>query len=56
MDNVVPGKPFESELYKVVTSPWALLRMPQAPRPPLTEQQRSIIDLWILQGAPESAQ
>jgi len=56
MSKVKPGKPYDSELYTVITSPYALIRMPESPRDPLSATQRSIINVWILQGAPESAQ
>lgn len=55
MDIVKSGKPHQSKLYNVITNPWAMLRMPESPREPLTAQQRSIINLWILQGAPQSS-
>lgn len=56
MDIVQPGEPHQSELYTVITTPYAFLRMPESPRDPLSATQRSIINVWILQGAPESAQ
>jgi len=56
MGIVKPGKPHQSELYTVITTPYAFLRMPESPRDPLSATQRSIINVWILQGALESAQ
>lgn len=47
---VTPGKPFESSLYNAITSTW-IQPMPPSPNPPLTKEQRTIIELWILQGA-----
>ncbi|MCB2205086.1 hypothetical protein KQI65_10080 [bacterium] len=48
--HVTPGKPFESSLYNAITSTW-INPMPPSPNPPLTQEQRTIIQLWILQGA-----
>jgi uncharacterized membrane protein len=54
MSIVKTGKPQKSELYQVITNPWAMLRMPEPPSAPLTTAQRSTINLWILQGAHQS--
>jgi hypothetical protein len=48
--NVVPGKPFDSEIYTALTNTWAGV-MPPPPNEPLTLAQRTTIYLWILQGA-----
>jgi hypothetical protein len=49
MDAVTPGDPRASTLYKVITAVNAEVFMP--PDNPLTREQRTIIQLWILQGA-----
>jgi hypothetical protein len=46
---VVPGEPKKSKLYKVTTDLWSEHFMP--PDNPLSETQRNIIQVWILQGA-----
>lgn len=51
MSIVKAGDSRGSKLYKVITSSWDFSRMPQSPRDPLTKQQRTLIDVWILQGA-----
>jgi hypothetical protein len=55
MGYVTAGKPHQSELYQVITNPWGMLRMPEG-KAPLTQNQRSTINLWILQGALQNAQ
>jgi hypothetical protein len=47
--NVVPGNAEKSSLYKVITSAWGMNRMP--PDLPLSIDNRTIIRLWIEQGA-----
>jgi uncharacterized membrane protein len=47
---VEPGKPYKSQLFKVITSTWLTL-MPPSPHNPLTQEQRLAIYLWIEQGA-----
>ncbi len=47
---VKKGDPNGSQLYKVISSPWSEF-MPPKPRSPLSEEQRTTIYLWILQGA-----
>ena len=54
MSIVTKGKPEKSELYNVITNPWALIRMPRD-KEPLTKDQRTLIHLWILQGAPNDS-
>lgn len=49
MKLVEPGKPLKSEVYKVITSPLNPEMMP--PDNPLTKEQRTLIEVWILQGA-----
>ena len=48
--NISPGNPGKSELYNSITSKWVEL-MPPPPYSPLSEIQRSLIYVWILQGA-----
>ena len=47
---VSPGKPLNSEIYKVITNKFGEI-MPPSPNNPLSESQRSLIYVWILQGA-----
>jgi hypothetical protein len=49
---VEPGNPGKSELYQVITtnSPFGNV-MPPDPKPRLTNEQVTIIQLWILEGA-----
>jgi hypothetical protein len=47
--NVVPGNAQKSKLYQVISSAWGFQRMP--PDLPLSIDNRSIINLWIEQGA-----
>ncbi len=49
MKLVEPGKPQKSEVYRVITSPLNPEMMP--PDRPLTKEQRTLIEVWILQGA-----
>jgi len=52
---VVPGKPEESPVYKAVITSFGEKRMP--PDRPLSLENRTILRLWILQGAnPTSCQ
>lgn len=46
---VSPGRPFESEAYKAIIATWGENRMP--PDQPLSLENRTIIRLWIEQGA-----
>ena len=48
---VVPGNPDESKLYKAIVSTWGENQMP--PLQPLSQDNRTIIRLWIEQGARE---
>ena len=50
MKYVVPGDPKNSRIYSAVTSVWSNL-MPPPPAQPLTEEDRSILYIWIAQGA-----
>ncbi len=49
LNYVNPGNPKSSSLYNVITNIWGEHMMP--PDRPLTLQQRTIIHLWIAQGA-----
>jgi hypothetical protein len=49
---VVPGDPNASPIYKAITSTWGVNRMP--PGQPLTQDNRTIIRVWIEQGAKET--
>ncbi len=51
MNNVSAGDSKGSELYTSVSSSFGFIRMPPSPADPLTKQQRTLIDLWIGQGA-----
>lgn len=47
-EGIVPGNPGASEIYKAITSQWEE-RMP--PNQPLSADNRTIIRVWIEQGA-----
>jgi len=49
MQSVTPGNPRGSGLYQVITAINSENMMP--PNGPLTQEQRSIIEIWIAQGA-----
>lgn len=52
LDIVKPGQPNKSELYEVITeNQGAEDFMPPSPNQPLTNDQISTIQLWILEGA-----
>jgi uncharacterized membrane protein len=53
MESVTPGDPRGSKLYKVITNVNSFEKM-MPPDRPLTKLQRSIIEVWILQGANET--
>ena len=48
---VKPFDPLDSKLYEVVKDDFQSDRMPPAPAPPLTQNQKEIIYKWIAQGA-----
>ena len=48
---VTPGKPHDSELYRVIRLFGGEKAMPPKPNVPLTDEQIGTIYLWILQGA-----
>ena len=52
MNNITPGNPDASELYKVIISKWGINRMP--PNQPLSMENRTKIRVWIEQGANET--
>ncbi|HEY5470802.1 MAG TPA: hypothetical protein VIK07_09790 [Bacteroidales bacterium] len=47
--NVVPGNPNGSRIYTVLTNTWGINLMP--PNQPLTLENRTLIRVWIEQGA-----
>jgi len=47
---VVPFDPEASQSYKAITTTWGEMKMP--PDEPLSKDNRTIIRLWIEQGAP----
>jgi hypothetical protein len=49
---VVPGNPNSSSLYKTITASWGGNNMP--PNQPLSLENRTIIRIWIEQGAGET--
>ena len=49
VSEVTPGKPYQSNAYTETTNAWS--PMPPSPRQPLSQKQRSLIYVWILQGA-----
>jgi hypothetical protein len=49
---VVPFDPEASQSYKAITTTWGEMKMP--PDEPLTKDNRTIIRLWIEQGARET--
>ena len=51
MNSITAGDSKTSKIYQVVTSSYDFIRMPPQPAAPLTKQQRTLIDVWILQGA-----
>lgn len=48
---IVPGKPYESELYKRIIETDDEERMPKPPYAPLNERNQKLIYIWIAQGA-----
>jgi len=50
--HVVPGNPNKSILYQVITDTWGFNRMP--PKQPLSIENRTLIRVWIEQGAAET--
>jgi hypothetical protein len=51
MRGIVPGNPDKSSLYQAMTDKWGINRMP--PSQPLTQDNRTIVRMWIEQGAQE---
>ncbi len=52
MKNVIPGNPGQSSLYNSITD--AMQIMPPSPYSLLSQEQRTLIFLWISQGAANS--
>jgi hypothetical protein len=48
---VTPGSPEKSNIYKAITDIWSNSFMPPSPAKPLSQEQRSVIYVWIKQGA-----
>lgn len=48
MKGVVSGKPFESQVYKVLSATWVNMMPPDNP---ISKENRTLIRLWIEQGA-----
>lgn len=48
MQGISPGSPLKSEIYSVITNEWINMMPPDNP---LTQSQRTLIRLWIEQGA-----
>jgi len=51
VDKVKPGKAKRSELYKIINRSIPELRMPPAPRQPLSQAYIAKVEKWINQGA-----
>ena len=49
LESIVPGSPEKSRTYQAITSYWGETSMP--PGQPLSERNRTLIRLWIEQGA-----
>jgi len=54
MKSVKPGNPWGSKVYTIVSSPNNPNMMPPKGHQPLTLEQRTLIEVWILQGAKET--
>jgi uncharacterized membrane protein len=52
MDYVTAGNPRKSKLYQVITAINGVNMMPPAPGPPVSQENRILIEVWIAQGAP----
>ena len=53
MNNISAGDPINSEAYTVMTSAW-IQPMPPKPAPPVPQESRTLIFLWIKQGAKDN--
>ncbi len=53
MNSITPNDPKDSKAYEAVTDTWDEF-MPPSPRPPLSKEQRTLLYLWIEQGATNS--
>jgi hypothetical protein len=49
---VTPYNPRKSKLYQVITAVNGFNMMPPEPKPPVSKENRMIIEVWIAQGAP----
>jgi hypothetical protein len=52
MNTIIPYNPDKSQSYKAITSTWGEGQMP--PGLPISQEKRTIIRLWIEQGANET--
>ncbi len=53
MRKISPNSLSNSEAYQVITDTW-ITPMPPSPRKMLSKEQRTLIAVWILQGAKET--
>lgn len=54
MRSVTPGNPWKSKLYTIISSPNNPNMMPPKGYDPITQTDRTMIELWILQGAKDT--
>lgn len=54
MKSVKPGNPWGSKLYTIISSPNNPNMMPPKGNDPVSEADRTLIEIWILQGAKET--
>ena len=54
MESVKAGNPWGSKLYTIVSSPNNPNMMPPKGNEPLSPEQRTLIEVWILQGAKDT--
>jgi uncharacterized membrane protein len=54
MKSVKPGDPWGSKLYTIVSDPNNPNMMPPKGHQPLSQEQRTLIEVWILQGAKDT--
>jgi len=53
MNGITAGDPNNSAIYRAVTTKWGII-MPPKGNSPLSEEQRTLIYVWIKQGAKET--
>lgn len=54
MKSVKPGNPWGSKLYTIISSPNNPNMMPPKGNDPVSKEDRTLIEIWILQGAKET--